>query len=206
MLDWFLWRASYARATQIRDTYSFVLDVSPLYQSKTYNIDQEIRVVMPSQTDVTGASPSDKATTKGNLATFVIHTGDRYPSSYQVNSAPALKDVPQRLVESANRWMTDPSGWVALGTALMLTYGAFRGSRLMRRRGTYYRLYRSMVSVYDRFSSDPESLDKEMGSLFHTVLRFFVENKITDEQFEKLMKQRDYLLASAGRPPRTQLP
>jgi hypothetical protein len=42
-----------------------------------------------------------------------------------------------------------------------------------------------------------------MDTLSSSILRYFIEDKITDEQFEKLMSQRDHLMEKLGRNPPT---
>ena len=187
--------------TQNKDGYSLTLDVSPLYQGESYNVEQEIRVHMPPETDVAAASPPSKATLSGNIAIYNIHRGDLYPSSYVVTSGPRVKNIGERLLESVNRWVTEPAYWVALGSVSALLYSAYLGNNLRRRRKTYYRLYRSMVSVYDRCLMDPPQLKQEMNALSGQILRYFIDDRITDEQFEKLMARRDYLMAQKGREP-----
>jgi hypothetical protein len=180
--------------SQDKDMYSLLLDVSPLYQGTTYNVEQEIRIIMPSETDVMNANPTNMTVWNGNVATFTVHRGNRYPASYSVTSAPRQKSLPEKFIESVG---TQPSSWVAVGTVGVLLYGTFRGTTLRRRRKTYYRLYRSMASVYDRYSPDPTQLNLEMTNLTGSILKYFIEDKMTDEQFEKLMTQRDYLLEQA---------
>lgn len=189
--------------TQNKDGYSLTLDVSPLYQGESYNVEQDIRILMPSETDVITASPSSKATWSGNIATFTIHRGDLYPVSYSVTSGPRVKDIGQRFSEIINKWETEPTYWVALGTVSALVYSAYLGNNLRRRRKVYYRLYRSMVSIFDRSSLDPLQLKKEMDTLSSSIINYFIEDKITDEQFEKLMARRDYLMGQTGKSPST---
>ncbi len=189
--------------TQNKDGYSLTLDVSPLYQNESYNVEQEIRILMPSETDVITASPSNKAAWSGNIATFTIHRGDLYPASYSVASGPRVKNIGERFSESVNRWLTEPAYWVTFGTVSAILYSAYLGNNLRRRRKTYYRLYRSMVSIFDRSSSDPHQLHQEIDTLSSSILRYFIEDKITDEQFEKLMAQRDHLMEKMGKSPPT---
>jgi hypothetical protein len=187
--------------TQNKDGYSLTLDVSPLYHNESYNVEQEIRILMPPETDVTTASPSSKAAWSGNIATFTIHRGDLYPASYSVTSGPRVKNLGERFTESVNRWLTEPAYWVALGSASAILYSAYLGNNLRRRRKTYYRLYRSMVSIFDRSSSDPQQLHQEINTLSSSIHKYFIEDKITDEQFEKLMAQRDHLIERTGKNP-----
>jgi hypothetical protein len=148
---------------------------------------------------VTTASPSSNATWSGNIATFTIHRGDLYPVSFSVNSGPRVKDIGERLAEIINKWETEPTYWVALGTVSALLYSAYLNNNLRRRRKYYYRLYRGMVGVFDSSSSDPLQLKKEMDNLSNSIVKYFIEDKITDEQFEKLMARRDYLMGQTGK-------
>lgn len=84
-----------------------------------------------------------------------------------------------------------------------LIYSAYIGNNLRMRRRVYYRLYRSMVSVFNRSSSDPLQLKKEMDALSSSIINYFIEDKITDEQFDKLMARRDYLMGQTGKNPST---
>ena len=187
--------------TQTKDGYSLTLDVSPLYHNESYNVEQEIRILMPSETDVITASPTSMAALSGNIATFTIHRGDLYPASYSVTSGPRVKSIGERFADSVNRWLTEPGYWVTLGTVLALLYSAYLGLNLRRRRRTYYRLYRSMVSIFDRSSKDPHQLHEEIDTLSSSIINYFIEDKITDEQFEKLMTQRDHLMEKMGESP-----
>lgn len=50
-----------------------------------------------------------------------------------------------------------------------------------------------MASIYDRYVSNPEQFNLEMTNISGSIFKYFIEDKMTDEQFEKLIKQRDYL-------------
>jgi hypothetical protein len=58
-----------------------------------------------------------------------------------------------------------------------------------------------MVSIFDRSSSDPLKLQQEIDTLSSSILKYFIEDKITDDQFEKLMAQRDYLMGQKSKNP-----
>jgi hypothetical protein len=58
-----------------------------------------------------------------------------------------------------------------------------------------------MVSIFDRSSSDPQQLHQEINTLSSSIHKYFIEDKITDEQFEKLMAQRDHLIERTGKNP-----
>lgn len=180
-----------------RDTYSLILEVSPLYKNSTYNVEQTIQIIMPSNTEVKSASPPSMATFGKNAATFTIHRGDRYPALFSITSGSPLKDVTQSFLESASRWLTEPSIWVAFGALAGLFYTAFRGTRAWQRRKTYYRLYRSMVNIFDHYSKDLPRFYQELDNL--SITQYFVEDKLTDEQFDKLLTRRDDLIERVKR-------
>ena len=55
----------------------------------------------------------------------------------------------------------------------------------------YYRLYRSMVNLYDHYSSNLQKFNQEMGNLSKSITKYFIEGKINDDQFDKLLIRRD---------------
>ncbi len=61
----------------------------------------------------------------------------------------------------------------------------------------YHRLYRSMVTLYDLYSKDEAKFRAEINGASKTIFKMMVEDKITDEQFEKLLTRRDDLLERA---------
>jgi hypothetical protein len=60
-----------------------------------------------------------------------------------------------------------------------------------------------MVGVFDRSSSDPLQLKNEMHVLSSSIINYFIEDKITDEQFDKLIARRDYLMGQTSKSPST---
>jgi hypothetical protein len=52
-----------------------------------------------------------------------------------------------------------------------------------------------MVTVYDMYSKDLLKFHQEMDNMSKSIIKTFVEDKITDDQFEKLLQRRDDLLA-----------
>jgi hypothetical protein len=183
--------------SQYKDMYSLVLDVSPSYQGLRYNIEQKIQISMPPNTEVQSASPSNMSTPSGNTATFIIHHSDRYPMSFSVTSGSPIKDVIQSFAEGAGRWIVEPSTWVAFASLIVLLYTAFRGKRIWSRRRTYYRLYRSMVSLYDHHALNCVQFYQELDNLSKSITKYFIEDKITDDQFDKLLTRRDDLIERA---------
>lgn len=183
--------------SQFKDVYSLELDVSPSYQGLTYNVEQKIQISMLSDTEVRSASPSNMSTFSGNIATFTIHEEDRRPTSFTVTSGPPIKDAMQSFLESAGRWLIEPSTWVAFATLMVLLYTAFRGKRIWSRRKTYYRLYRSMVNVYEHYALNFAQFYQEIENLSRSITKYFIEDKITDDQFDKLLTRRDDLIERA---------
>jgi hypothetical protein len=55
-------------------------------------------------------------------------------------------------------------------------------------------MYKSMVTVYDLYSEDIVRFHQDMERLSASVIKLLIEDKITDEQFEKLLRARDDLL------------
>ena len=183
--------------SQYNDVYSLVLDVSPLYKGQTYKIEQKIHISMPSNTEVQSASPSNMSTYSGNIVDFTIHRGNKYPESFSVKSGPPIKDVIQSFLENAAHWLTEPSTWVAFATLTVLLYTAFSGKRIWSRRKTYYRLYRSMVNIYEHYAFNFAQFYQEIENLSRSITKYFIEDKITDDQFDKLLTRRDDLIERA---------
>jgi len=185
--------------SQYKDTYSLVLGVSPLYQGLTYNVKQEIQISMPSNTEVQSTSPSNMCTYSGNIVTFTIHEGDTYPVEFSVKTGPPIRDVMQSFLESAGRWLSEPSTWAAFASLMVLLYTAFRGKRIWSRRRTYYRLYRSMVRIYEHYALNFVQFNQELENLSRSITKCFIEDKLTDDQFDKLLTRRDDLIDRAKR-------
>jgi hypothetical protein len=183
--------------SQYKDTYSLTLDVSPSYQGERYNVEQKIQISMPPSTEVLSTSPPDTSASSGNTVTFTIHHGDRYPTSFSVISGPPIKDPMQSLLESAGHWAFEPSTWVAFGSLMVLLYTAFHGKRIWSKRKTYYRMYRSMVNIYQRYALNFAQFYQEIENLSRSITKCFIEDKITDDQFDKLLTRRDDLIERA---------
>lgn len=56
-----------------------------------------------------------------------------------------------------------------------------------------------MVNTYERYSHDFAKFHQEMESLSKTITQYFIEDKINDDQFDKLLTRRDDLLERARR-------
>jgi hypothetical protein len=182
--------------SQYGQEYTFSLVFSPLFQQALCNAFRQINVTMPAESTVNLLSPEANATRRNNVGAFILHPGDAYPTGFVVQSGPPQKDFAQVLQESAAKWATDPGAWVAFGSVIVLLYTGFQGRRVWNRRKVYYRLYRSLVSLYDRSAADPAQREQEMKAMSRTITELFVVGKITDDQFDKLLTRLDDL---AGR-------
>jgi hypothetical protein len=183
--------------SQCMDTYSLSLGVYPPHIGQNHNAYRFINISMPSDTEVKSTSPSNISTYTGNIAMFAITQGDRYPQSFQVTSGPPEKDFTEIFLENVTRWVTEPEIWIALGTAIAAIYATFRGKQIWGRQKTYYRLYRSMVNLYDHYSQNFTQFNQEMENLSKSITKYFIEGKINDDQFDKLLTRRDDFIERA---------
>ena len=180
--------------SQHGNDFVFNIGVSSYYHGYTYKTQQVIDVDLPATSEVKTASPTDLSNVKGNTATFLIFPGDTYPSLFSATSGPPTKSPGQAFLESASIWVFTPTGWAAIGSLLLLGLTGLRGRTLWRRNKTYHRLYRSMVTVYDLYSENIPKFQGEMDNISKSVFKLLVEDRITDDQFERLLKRRDDLL------------
>jgi hypothetical protein len=161
--------------------------------------ERELKIVMPSDTQVQSISPSNIASYEENTAVFTLHEGQTYPNAFSVTSGPPVKDFSEIFLENITYWVTDPSYWAVFGSLIAVVYGAYSGRRIWSQRRTYYRLYRSMVSIYDRYSKDYLKFYEEIEKLTASITQYFIENRINDDQFDRLLSRRDDLLERVGK-------
>jgi hypothetical protein len=180
--------------SKFEDTYSFLIEGR---ESGISNIVQEIQISMPSETQIQSASPSNMANFSENIVTFTVYEDDTHPESFSVTSGPQIKSFSQIFIESARRWVIEPSTWVAFFSLVAIVYTTIRGKRVWDRQKTYYRLYRSMVNLYDHYSEDFAKFNQELEDLSKSITKYFIENNINDTQFDKLLSRRDDLLERA---------
>jgi hypothetical protein len=180
--------------SQHEDNYTLTIPVSADYRGYTFRIQQAIDINMPPNTEVREASPANMSLLKGNTATFVIPRGERYPASFTVISGPPAKSFGQAFWEGASLWFVTPGGWAAIASLLVLSFTGLRGRKIWHRSKLYHRLFKSLVTVYDMYSKDLIKFNQEMDNMSRTIIRMLVEDKITDEQFDKLLQRRDDLL------------
>ena len=178
--------------------YSCDLAVSNSYAGYKYKIDQSIEINMPADTEVTVAAPeSMRAQNEAippNTASFMITHDDVYPEAFAVTSSPPTKNV---FMEALTAWFTTPAGWAAIASLLVLSATGLRGRKIYSRSRLYHRLYKSMVTLYDLYSKDIARFRTEMENVSKSIFKMMVEDKVSDDQFEKLLKRRDDLLERA---------
>ena len=184
--------------SQHGDNYTFNIGVSSYYHGYTFKTQQVIDINMPATTEIKSASPTDMSLLKANTATFLLFTGDSYPSQYSATSGPTSKSLGQIALENASLWILAPGGWAAIASLLVLTFTGLRGRRIWQRNKLYHHIYKSLVTIYDVSSKDPSRFNQEMDNVSSSIFKMLVEDKITDDQFEKLLKRRDDLLERAG--------
>jgi len=180
--------------SQYMDTYSLELDVAPQFFGQSVNNHNLINISMPSNTIIKEAIPSEISTYSGNIVTFSLGENNTYPESFKVTSGPSTKDFGQVFIENIGRWLTEPEIWVAIISAIALIYAAFRGKDIWKRKKTYNRLYKSMINIFDRYSLNYSKFYEEIENLSKSITKFFIEDKISDEQFDKLFARSDDLI------------
>lgn len=179
--------------------YTCKIGVSSDYKNYTFKIQQKIDVKMPAGTEIKETSPTNMTAGTGDTAIFEIARGDPYPEAYIIVSGPLAKSLGQVFAESAAIWMLSPMGWAAIGSLLVLVVTGFRGRTILKRNKTYHRLYKSMVTLFDLYSTDFARFREEIDNVSKSIFKMVVEDQITDDQFEKLLRRRDDLLARAER-------
>ncbi len=191
--------------TQHGDNFTLTIAVSPAYIGQTLKMQQVIDINMPANTEIKEMSPFNLSLPRGNTGTFVISKEDQYPMAFTVISGAPSKPLNQIVWETASVWLFTPGGWAAMVSVTVILYTAFRGRRIWGRSRLYHRMYNSMVTIYDLYSSDILKFHQEMANVSSSVFKLLIEDKITDEQFEKLLIRRDDLVKRVqGEPPRPQ--
>jgi hypothetical protein len=183
--------------SQHGDNFTFNIGVSSYYHGYTFKTQQVIDINMPATTEAKSASPTDMSLLKGNTVTFILFTGDTYPSQFSAISGPSSKSFSEIALENAGLWFLAPSGWAAIGSLIVLSFTGLRGRKIWQRNKLYHHIYKSMVTIYDISSKDPSKFNQEMDNVSNSIFKMLVEDKITDDQFEKLLKRRDDLLERA---------
>ena len=115
--------------SQHGDNFTFNIGVSSYYHGYTFKTQQVIDINMPATTEVKTASPTDMSLLKGNTATFLLFTGDTYPSQFSVTSGPSTKSLGEIALENASLWFLAPGGWAAIGSLIVLSFTGLRAEK-----------------------------------------------------------------------------
>jgi hypothetical protein len=179
---------------QHSDNYTLTIAVSPSDVGRKFNMQQVIDINMPANTEIKQMTPANLSLVRGNTASFVLSKDDSFPSSFTVVSGPPGKPFNQAVVEGVSVWLLTPGGWAAIASLTVLGVTVVRGRTIWRRSRLYHHMYNSMVTIYDLYSSDAFKFHQEMANLSSSVFKLLIEDKITDEQFERLLVRRDDLV------------
>jgi hypothetical protein len=183
--------------SQHGNNYTFSIGVSSLYTGQNFSTQQAIDINMPANTEIKEATPSELAICKGNTASFVKGTADHYPAAFTVTSGVPAKSMAQVVWDNLSLWFLTPAGWAAIASLSVLSFTGLRGRRIWNRNRLYHRVYKSMVSIYDMYSQDLIKFNQEMDHMSRSIIKMLVQDRITDDQFEKLLQRRDDLLSRA---------
>jgi hypothetical protein len=177
------------------DNFTLNLDITPSSRGQFVNMQQVIEIDMPSNTEVKELSPVNMSVTPtGNTARFALVADDVYPVSFTVVSGSPGKSFGQIMWENASIWVLTPGGWAAIASITVLTITGLRGRRIWRRNRLYHHVYSSMVTIYDLYAADFVKFHQEMANVSTSIFKLLIEDKITDDQFEKLLLRRDDLV------------
>ena len=172
------------------DTYSFHLWFYP----QDCSVNRSLSIMMPVNTEIYDVTPSTRSSHSDNVAFLELMLGDDCPEAVTVLSGPPIKEFTEILTENMARWLTEPEIWAAIGGMIILGYGTWTGRQMWSRRKTYYRLYRSMVRVFDNYADDPSKFHNEIADLSKSITEYFIDGRINDEQFDTLLTRRDDLV------------
>lgn len=167
---------------QVREKYKAIISIAPQFQNTTSSEERVITFVMPPTTEVESVEPSTTGVFKDNLAVFTVSTGTKFPSSFTVVSGPPKKSLAELLTET----LTSPDRILVIAGVVTLLVSSFQGAMLLRRRKAYSRTARLIARIYEENKGKREALNSELTSIHDSLYRMFVEDKITDEQFERL--------------------
>ncbi|MEM3731293.1 MAG: hypothetical protein QW667_03685 [Candidatus Bathyarchaeia archaeon] len=176
--------------TQHLQNYTFTINMLS-NQLKTNKVQQVIEINMPLNTEVKEATPADLCIIKGNTATFTIGTEEKYPNALKVISGPPAKSLSQMLWEGASLWLFTPAGWGVMASLTVLTFTGLRGRKILGRNRVYSRLYKNIVTLYDLHAHDNLRFRQEMDNMNKSIITMFLQDRITDQQFERLLQRLD---------------
>jgi len=174
---------------------SFIANIytNPLGQREPSGSSRNITIVMPSSSEIKKAettTPKTEVKIDRNMATFSIKHNETLPSSFVVTSGPYQKTMVQIIADH----VVSPEVVATIIGFLILFPSSIQGIRMIRRSKTYNRLMDLSVKIYQEQRMNPDFYAKEMDNLTESIFKAFIENRLTDEQLEKLLHRRDDFL------------
>ncbi len=167
---------------QVGDEYTAAIDIAPQFQDTTNDEVRAVTFVMPPETEVEDVAPSTVGSFKDNVATFTISKDTKFPYYLTITSGPSEKTVTQLFVEN----FTSPDRILVMAGVGTLLVSGFQGASMLRRRKAYGRTAKLIAKIYENKRRDQKALSSELITIHDSLYRMFVEDKMTDEQFEKL--------------------
>lgn len=167
---------------QVKDKHTATVSIAPQFQNTASDEERIMTFIMPPTTEVESISPSTVGSFKANIATFTISTGAKFPNSFTLVSGPPKKEITELVVET----FTSPDRILVIAGVTTLLVSSLQGFSMLRRRKTYGRTAKLIAKVYEENRNSSEALIRELTSIHDSLYSMFVEDKITDEQFEKL--------------------
>jgi len=176
------------------ELFTATIAINALEQGEPSEWNRKITIVMPPITEVTNAEAASKSVgfspnhkIDRNMAIFTIQQNELLPDSFTVTSR-----LPQKALLDV---LEDVRFWSLLLTILIVLPSSIQGFRMLKRSKTYNRLLKLIVNLYHDYKSNPDAFEREMDNLTESIFTSFIEDKLTDEQLEKLLHRRDDLLA-----------
>jgi hypothetical protein len=176
------------------ELFTATIYVDSFKQKEPSEWDRNIVIIMPSDTEVKTAEttiPSIIADIEGNVAYFTIQKNETLPISFTVVSGPYEKSFWGLFVDQ----LISPDVAATIIGFVILFPSSLQGAKMLRRRKTYNRLLDLMVAVYDEHKYNASVFEKEITNITDSIFKSFIDNKLTDEQLEKLLDRRDDLVA-----------
>jgi hypothetical protein len=176
------------------DLFIATIHTDPLKQKQPNKYDRNIMIVMPSTSDIKRAETPDsniEAKMDRNVATFRILHNESLPSYFSVTSGPYQKWWGQVVAEQ----IVSPEVFGTIIGFIILFPSSIQGAKMIRRSKTYNRLMDLSVKIYQQYKADPLAFGKEMDNLTDSIFKSFIDNRLTDEQLERLLHRRDDIVA-----------
>jgi len=165
------------------DSFTATIDISPLRRNTASEHERNIFIIMPSQSEVESITPSNLGQYKKNTATFTISASGRLPSSFTVISGPHVSSLTETIIDT----FTSPSQIIVMASVVTIAISGFSGVGMLRKRRTHNRTAKLIAAVYRDYRKDHEKFDQELDRIHDLLYRLVAEDKISDDQFDKLL-------------------